>query len=175
MRTIRRRDDRGASAVEFALVLPVLLLVLFGMISAGFMFNDHLSVTNAIREGARTGASLKFTNADWATSVRDRVRQTYFNDVDKGTSRDLTNDNICVKLVNSSHTLVTGSNSWTGSKCGTPPDLSGFTMPSGTCAVVVWASKPRTIELLVAPDLRMNVHAKSVSSYGQTVTPCTAS
>ena len=52
----RRPCDRGAAAVEFALVLPVLLLVLFGMIDFGRALNAQIMVTQAAREGARLGA-----------------------------------------------------------------------------------------------------------------------
>ncbi len=47
--------EKGASAVEFALVLPVLMLILFGIIEFGFIFYDKAIVTNASREGARRG------------------------------------------------------------------------------------------------------------------------
>jgi Flp pilus assembly protein TadG len=51
---IRRRSfDRGATAVEAALVLPVLLLVVFGIIDFGRLLNAQLNVTTAAREGAR--------------------------------------------------------------------------------------------------------------------------
>jgi Flp pilus assembly protein TadG len=49
-----RRDDRGAAAVEMALVLPFLLLLLFGIIDFGLMLNAQQTVTAAAREGART-------------------------------------------------------------------------------------------------------------------------
>jgi Flp pilus assembly protein TadG len=49
-----RRDDLGAAAVEMALVLPFLLLLLFGIIDFGLMLNSQLTVTSAAREGART-------------------------------------------------------------------------------------------------------------------------
>jgi Flp pilus assembly protein TadG len=50
-----RHPQRGASAVEFAVVLPVLILILFGTIEFGlFMFNKQV-ITNASREGARAG------------------------------------------------------------------------------------------------------------------------
>ena len=39
--------------MEFALVLPVLLLVIMGIIQFGAIFNGHITVTNAAREGAR--------------------------------------------------------------------------------------------------------------------------
>ena len=47
--------QRGASAVEFAIVLPVLLLLLFGTIEFGVLFFNKAVITNASREGARRG------------------------------------------------------------------------------------------------------------------------
>jgi hypothetical protein len=44
---------RGASAVEFALVLPVLLLILFGIIEYGWLLTTQIVLTNAVSEGAR--------------------------------------------------------------------------------------------------------------------------
>jgi len=53
-RWIRRgRSEEGAQLVEFALVLPLLLLVLLGIAEMGFMFQRYEVVTNAAREGAR--------------------------------------------------------------------------------------------------------------------------
>jgi Flp pilus assembly pilin Flp len=48
-----RRDQEGAAAVEFALLLPLLVLLLFGMIEFGLAFNTRIQATNAAREGAR--------------------------------------------------------------------------------------------------------------------------
>jgi hypothetical protein len=50
----RGRDDRGAAAVEFALVVPVLVLMVMGIIDYGLFFSDRLAVKQGIREGART-------------------------------------------------------------------------------------------------------------------------
>jgi len=47
--------QRGAAVVEFAIVLPLLLLVLFGIIEFGFIMYDKHIITNASREGARYG------------------------------------------------------------------------------------------------------------------------
>lgn len=49
----KERPERGAAAVEFALVLPLLLLLVFGIIEFGFVFNRYISVTHAAREGVR--------------------------------------------------------------------------------------------------------------------------
>lgn len=45
--------------MEFALVLPVLLLILFGIIEFGLVMFDQAVITNASREGARAGIVLK--------------------------------------------------------------------------------------------------------------------
>jgi Flp pilus assembly protein TadG len=50
------RHDRGAAAVEFALVLPLLLLLVCGIIDFGRMLNVQLTVSAAAREGARWAA-----------------------------------------------------------------------------------------------------------------------
>ena len=46
--------QRGASAVEFAIVLPLLLVFIFGIIEFGILLYDKAIITNASREGART-------------------------------------------------------------------------------------------------------------------------
>lgn len=47
------RRDRGAAAVEMALVLPILLLVLFAMVDFGRAYNMKIELSQAAREGAR--------------------------------------------------------------------------------------------------------------------------
>jgi Flp pilus assembly protein TadG len=47
------RDDRGATAVEFALLLPLLLLIVMGIVDFGRMLNAQQTLTQAAREGAR--------------------------------------------------------------------------------------------------------------------------
>lgn len=51
----RLRSESGASAVEFALLLPVLMMVLFGIIEFGLALYRQAILTNASREGARLG------------------------------------------------------------------------------------------------------------------------
>lgn len=50
------RNKKGQSMVEMALVLPVLMLLLFGILEFGRVFNEYLVVTAAAREGARSAA-----------------------------------------------------------------------------------------------------------------------
>jgi Flp pilus assembly protein TadG len=48
--------DRGAAAVEFALILPLVLLLVFGIIDFGRVLNLQITLTSAAREGARWAA-----------------------------------------------------------------------------------------------------------------------
>lgn len=51
-----RRPAAGIASVEFALVLPLLLALLFGIIEFSFVFKDQLAIQQAAREGARVAA-----------------------------------------------------------------------------------------------------------------------
>ncbi|MRX43315.1 pilus assembly protein [Agromyces sp. Q22] len=50
------RKERGAAAVEFALVLPILLLLILGIFEFGRLFNIQIQLSNAAREAARVMA-----------------------------------------------------------------------------------------------------------------------
>ena len=52
---MRRLNERGAVAAEFALLLPVILLILLGTIEFGMIMYSRELITNASREGARAG------------------------------------------------------------------------------------------------------------------------
>jgi Flp pilus assembly protein TadG len=54
--TVRRRDERGAAMVEFAMILPLLVLLTFGIIEFGVAFNASSSISQASRAGGRTAA-----------------------------------------------------------------------------------------------------------------------
>ena len=63
----RFRSRAGSQVVEFALILPLLLILVFGVIDFGIAMYDKAVVTNASREGARAGivfAPTRLTNAD---------------------------------------------------------------------------------------------------------------
>ncbi len=57
----RSSRQSGQAAVEIALTLPVLLLVLFGIIVSVFTFYAYIQVSNAAREGARAGSLYRIT------------------------------------------------------------------------------------------------------------------
>ena len=50
------KNERGQTLTEFAIVLPILALLLFGVIQFGIAFNNYITLTDAVRAGARKGA-----------------------------------------------------------------------------------------------------------------------
>lgn len=74
----RSARDRGAAAVEFALVLPLLLLIVFGIIDFGRALNAQITLTEAAREGAYLAAS-GYSGAD--VQARAQAAATDLNGV----------------------------------------------------------------------------------------------
>ena len=50
------KNEKGTSAVEFALVLPIFIMLVFGIFQFGIAFNNWIAITHAAREGARLAA-----------------------------------------------------------------------------------------------------------------------
>src|SRR5215207_7442882 len=80
-RMIRRlrglRSERGAALVEFALVVPLLMLMMCATIDFGLAVYTLNNLTAAVREGGRYGAALD-ANA-WSTDATTRVRDRVYN------------------------------------------------------------------------------------------------
>lgn len=67
------RAQNGQTMTEFALVLPLLALLLFGVIQFGIAFNNYITLTDAVRAGARKGAVARHL-ADPEGNVDTAVR-----------------------------------------------------------------------------------------------------
>ena len=70
---LKIRDERGQAMTEFALVLPILALLLFGVIQFGIAFNNYLTLTDAVRAGARKGAVSRNVTGNREAVVRQAV------------------------------------------------------------------------------------------------------
>jgi hypothetical protein len=72
------KNQNGATAVEFAVILPLLLLLIFGIIEFGLLlFNRHV-ITNAVREAARAGIVVRIprlSDAEIETIARNDCEQ----------------------------------------------------------------------------------------------------
>ena len=77
LRERARSSQRGAAAVEFALILVPLCMILFGIINFGDILGARQSVSQAAAEGARAGAvSQKASDADKAAEALAAARET---------------------------------------------------------------------------------------------------
>jgi hypothetical protein len=94
------RSERGAVIVEFALLLPLLAMLLFGMMTGGLVMSRRLAIAQASRESARYGATVAWdqciptsvcSGRTWAQQVRELA--VHRSD-DGATASD-----ICVALV----------------------------------------------------------------------------
>lgn len=75
MRLRLAKEERGAAAIEFGIIAPVLLLMLFGLLQLGVMFNAQAGLKNAVAEGARY-ATIYPNPTD--TQIRDRITDRRF-------------------------------------------------------------------------------------------------
>ena len=72
----RLKLQAGSNLVEFALVLPLLLVLMFGIVDFGLALFDKAVITNAAREGARTGVVFRappLSNAGLTAEVQAAV------------------------------------------------------------------------------------------------------
>jgi Flp pilus assembly protein TadG len=68
------RRENGQGLVEFALVLPVLVLLIVGMVKLGIVYNNYLTLNDAVRAGARQLALGRATG-DACTPATNRVKK----------------------------------------------------------------------------------------------------
>lgn len=55
LNSLKKKDQEGGAAIEFAILLPLLIVFVFGIIEFSILFYDKAMITNASREGARAG------------------------------------------------------------------------------------------------------------------------
>jgi Flp pilus assembly protein TadG len=91
----RWKAERGVALVETAIVAPVFVVLVFGMISGGVLYNQQMQMTHSAREGARYGVTVSetqpFTSGNWVSNVTAVVVER--------ASGELTTNQVCVALV----------------------------------------------------------------------------
>ena len=81
----RKYEHRGVATVEFAIVAPVLVILLVGVLDVGQLVNVSHVVSSASREGARTAARRSTTNVSAVRSVVSNYLHTSFSKVPPAT------------------------------------------------------------------------------------------
>ena len=67
------RSEKGQAMVEFALVLPLLLALLCGIIDFGWLYYNQITLNNAAREGARYAVIYYDPVSDWKSAAESRM------------------------------------------------------------------------------------------------------
>jgi Flp pilus assembly protein TadG len=94
-------NRRGTACVEFAVLVPILLLLFLGIVDVGQYVNVYQTVSNASREGARVAARQSTANvSDVTTAVSDYLT---------GTNANLPSSAVSVSVTNAG-SAVTGTN-----------------------------------------------------------------
>lgn len=123
MRRTSNDDQKGAAAVEFALLASLLFMLIFGGISAGISFSRSNALQTAAREGARFGVTLPGatdagTVSDWLDSVIATTQAAALGELDDG----VPGRTICAAIVTddgvgTSRTLSPNGSTADGSQC----------------------------------------------------------
>jgi Flp pilus assembly protein TadG len=126
------RDEHGAAVVEFALVVPLLLLLLWGIIDMGRAFYTLNNLASAVREGARRAAVMA-TNPTSGTNpavIRSTVTTSF-----KPLGPPLRPESVTVTLANRQVTVR-------ASYPFAPLVLTGWTFPVVRDAIFRWEQAP---------------------------------
>lgn len=67
------KSEKGQAMVEFALVLPLLLILLCGIIDFGWLYYNQITLNNAAREGARYAVIYYDPVSDWKSAAENRM------------------------------------------------------------------------------------------------------
>ncbi len=157
------RPEGGAVAVELAMVLPILIMLMLGITTAGLSYSQAIGVTNAVREGGRFGATTDGLAVSWSSDVITRVRATQFDDPGAETG-------VCAQLWRKGYGQLAGSCS-AGSVSGlsvptnaTQAPAVPASVPTGACVVRIIAGRNFTINIGLASWTRVT-RSDSVSRY----------
>jgi len=138
----RLADDRGAVLVEFALVFPILAMLLFGVISAGLAWNQNLALAQGARVGGRYAATLPTHNYASMDAYLDAVATRVIAASEGSVNSTVEGQRVCVAYVHPS-----GTTSLDQTRVRT--EVSGVvTRSDGTCFSDGQASSERRVQVV---------------------------
>lgn len=150
--------------MEFAVILPILLSILFGIVTGGVAFSQSLSIDNAARETARYGATLPVDGSldGWLAQVADIAIATATGTLDDGQP----GREICVAYV---HPAGTDTNDQTRRLV---EDAAGVrTFSNQTCVTDGRPATERRVQVVVGRDTELIVFyfTKTIAISSQSV------
>ena len=157
------RGDRGAVLVEFALVFPLLVMLILGMVTAGLAYNQKLQITHAAREGARFAATVPpgqvFVSGTWADNVQALVVER--------SAGDLVAGQVCVALVEGSPGSVYDGMAAYTTDAGGGACIPGQTYPIASgddgLRAQVTVTRQGSIELVIFDDFSFTMSSEATA------------
>jgi Flp pilus assembly protein TadG len=167
----QRSGERGAALVEFVLILPLFLLVIFGGISAALSYEHKAEIVTAVRDGARYGATVPLGQCDTVATCGNKnwaqLVQAVTKDRGDGT---LSTNQICVALVSGTGTVYTRTGGvYTTGTNSTFPTAGCFNDGNADTGMRVHVSVSRggdSINLLVK-QIPLTLTSKATARYEQ--------
>jgi Flp pilus assembly protein TadG len=122
----RTRRSRGVAAIEFALVLPLFCLLLFGLIDYGYWFFCDLAATNAVIVGARTATTFAGACPNANAIAQGKAAIANYLATAKLNTLAASVTTTCNELTTVAGTQVVTSPEFTFTLTLTVPQLSGY-------------------------------------------------
>jgi hypothetical protein len=164
--------DRGAALVELAFALPLVMMLILGMVSAGLAFNHQLALTHAAREGGRYAATLPVTNFGSMNAWLDAVALGVINDSTGSLGPGVPGHFICVAFVHPDGIVATdqttsriesgGAPIYAATQCFPPPLFDG--RPDAERRVQVVVARDTDFNALVFSST-LTIDAEAVSRF----------
>ncbi|HUP84127.1 MAG TPA: TadE family protein [Acidimicrobiales bacterium] len=152
--------ESGAALVEFAIVLPVFMMLLLGMMTGGLAYSRKLSVAQAAREGARFGATLPITASLPRDAWLPRVGNLTIASSDGELAPDKAGRSVCIAHVPASGTARKWEVVGTAAPVLADGTCIGADGRNGETRVQVVVGRTSTLEALVfSRDLALESHA----------------
>ena len=162
----KESPERGAAMVELALILPVLMSLLLGIVSGGASYNKKVALTDSVRSASRFGSTLSDTT-NLGSLVAQRLQQV--------AATELSTADVCVELVRKGSPDTVVSHWYTSAGGASCPATFGSapatpTMTDGFCVVKVWGLKDSTLQAFFFTS-NLKLKAGAVAAYERGSTP----
>jgi len=149
----RGADERGQALVEFALVLPVLLIVIIGILQFGVVYNHYIQLTNAADAGARL-FSIERGQSNPCTDVVSQV---------DAAAATLKSSNVVVTLSAVNSPTATSPSTYSSAAGGSCPWSSPGVLVSGN-PVTLTATYPFSLSLFGLSIISSNLSVSATEN-----------
>lgn len=143
--------SKGAALVELALALPILIMLIVGMVTAGSAYNHQLALTHSAREAGRHAATLPVTNFGSMNAWLDDVAARSVTDATGSLNPGTAGLSICVAFVHPDGALALDQTRSRMNNAGT------ITYASAPCFADGRPNNERRVQIAVARDAPFSV------------------